>query len=88
MILTNDLCGCIAKAGLSQAQVAREIGITPKTFYLKMKKGVFNSDEIYLMIHLLHMENPMTVFFAEPKEKGENHNGNWAKNIQTRRRTC
>lgn len=64
MIRTDELIGCIAKRGLSQASVAKEIGITPKTFYEKMKKGVFGSDEIEKMIDLLKIENPAEIFFA------------------------
>ena len=64
MIKTDELRGIIAKNNLSQAKVAEEIGITPKTFYEKMNKGVFGSDEIEVMIHLLKIENPVDIFFA------------------------
>ena len=63
MIKTNDLKGIITKNGMSQAKVAKLIGITPKTFYDKMKKGVFGSDEIQVMIEKLHIENPIEIFF-------------------------
>ena len=46
MIKTDELRGIIAKNGLSQTDVAKMIGVTPKTFYEKMKNGVFGSDEI------------------------------------------
>lgn len=64
MIRTDKLRGIIAEQGLSQARVAEKIGITPKTFYEKMSKGVFGSDEIEIMINLLHIENPAEIFFA------------------------
>lgn len=64
MIRTDELKGIIAKNGLSQAQLAKILGITPKTFYEKMKIGVFGSDEIQLMIERLHIENPVEIFFA------------------------
>ena len=64
MILTNKLRGIIAEKGLSQADVAKEIGITPKTFYEKMKNGVFGSDEIEIMIDLLDIEDPVSIFFS------------------------
>ena len=64
MIKTDDLRGIIAKNGLSQTDVAKMIGVTPKTFYEKMKNGVFGSDEIQIMIDELHIENPMPIFFA------------------------
>ena len=64
MIKTNELRGIIAKNGLSQTDVAKMIGVTPKTFYEKMKNGVFGSDEIQIMIDELHIDNPMPIFFA------------------------
>ena len=41
MIKTNELKGIIVKNGITQSDVANLIGITPKTFYEKMKIGVF-----------------------------------------------
>lgn len=65
MIRTDELRGIIAKNGLSQSKVAEMIGVTPKTFYDKMKNGVFGSNEIQIMIENLKIENPMEIFFAE-----------------------
>lgn len=65
MIKTNELRGIIAKNGFSQSDVAEKIGITPKTFYEKMKNGVFGSNEIQIMIDELHIENPIEIFFAK-----------------------
>lgn len=65
MINTNKLRGIIVSKGLTQEKVAQIIGITPKTFYVKMKKGVFGSDEIEKMISILSIENPMDIFFAK-----------------------
>ena len=65
MIQTNELKGIIAKNGLSQAKVAKMLGITPKTFYEKMKAGVFGSDEIQIMIDNLNIEDPVAIFFAK-----------------------
>lgn len=64
MIRVDELRGIISKNGLSQAKVANAIGITPKTFYEKMAKGVFGSDEIEVMIRVLAIENPTEIFFA------------------------
>lgn len=65
MINTNELRGVIAKNGKSQSDVAKMLNITPKTFYLRMQKGVFGSDEIQIMIDELHIDNPMDIFFAK-----------------------
>ena len=64
MIKTDELRGIIAKNKFSQTDVAKMIGVTPKTFYEKMKNGVFGSDEIQIMIDKLHIEDPMPIFFA------------------------
>ena len=65
MIKTDELRGIIAKNKLSQSDVAAKIGVTPKTFYEKMKNGVFGSDEIQIMIDELHIEDPVSIFFAK-----------------------
>lgn len=65
MIRTDKLKGVIAERGKSQAEVAVMLGITPKTFYEKMKIGIFGSDEIQKMIDELAIENPMEIFFAQ-----------------------
>ena len=65
MIKTNELKGIIAKNGLSQRKVAKHLGITEKTFYDKMKRGIFDSNEISAMISLLGINNPIEIFFAD-----------------------
>lgn len=65
MINTNELRGIIAKNGKTQADVAKMLNITPKTFYSRMRKGVFGSDEIQIMIEELKIDNPIKVFFAK-----------------------
>lgn len=65
MIDTNALRGIIVSRGTTQQDVARSIGMAPKTFYSKMKKGVFGSDEMEKMIEVLSIENPGAIFFAK-----------------------
>ncbi len=65
MVNTNELLGVIAKNKKTQTDVAKMIGVSPKTFYLRMKKGVFGSDEIQIMIDELHIDNPLEIFFAK-----------------------
>lgn len=52
----------IVENGLTKQEVAQKIGITPKTFYNKMKKGVFGTDEVIKMINLLNINNPCEIF--------------------------
>lgn len=65
MIKTDELRGIIAKRNKSQSDVAKAIGVSPKTFYMKMKKGIFGSDEIQIMIDDLEIDNPVEIFFAK-----------------------
>lgn len=65
MINVNALKGKIAERGKTQTDVAKAIGIAPKTFYDKMSKGIFGSDEIEIMIDYLSIEDPMKIFFWE-----------------------
>lgn len=67
MVDTDALRGLIAERGLSQSDVAEKLGMTPKTFYTKMSKKVFDSDEIEAMIRMLQipMERCTRIFFAQ-----------------------
>lgn len=65
MVDTNRLKGVIVQNGKTQGDVAERIGITPKTFYAKMKKGVFGSDEIEKMIDFLNIDDPMQIFLRK-----------------------
>lgn len=65
MIDVNALKGKIAEKGLSQAKMAEKLGIAPKTFYEKMSKGVFGSDEIECMIETLDIKDPARIFFCK-----------------------
>lgn len=64
MININKLRGKMAERGRSGQDMAKVIGKTPKTFYAKMKAGVFDSDEIEAMVTDLEIENPLEIFFA------------------------
>ena len=64
MIDINKLRGRMAEKGRTGQDMAAVIGKTPKTFYSKMKAGVFDSDEIEAMVKDLEIANPMEIFFA------------------------
>lgn len=65
MIYVDKLRGIFAEKGVSQVKVARMLGIAPKTFYEKMKNGVFNSNEIQTMIDELDIKEPEKIFFTK-----------------------
>lgn len=68
MIQTNELKAMIVRRGLTQGKLAKMLGIRPETFYRKMKIGIFRNDEIQKMIHILDIENPMEIFFANAED--------------------
>lgn len=55
MVNTQELKAILAKNDISQAKMAKMLGITPKTFYAKMSKRVFDSDEIAEMVKILRI---------------------------------
>ena len=65
MINVKKLRGKMAEKSRTGIDMAAVIKKTPKTFYEKMKKGVFDSDEITAIVDYLCIENPMEIFFAE-----------------------
>ena len=65
MVDVKRLRGIIAERGLSQRKVAEEIGMTEKTFYRKMRNGIFGTDEASRLVEVLSIENPAGIFFAE-----------------------
>lgn len=62
MIRVDKLAGEMAAKGISGKDMAKKIGITPMTFYRKMKKGVFGTDEVEVMIKVLQLSDPMSIF--------------------------
>ena len=60
----DKLRGIIVSKGMTQEQVARRIGMAPKTFYNKMKKGVFGTDEVLAMVELLDIGDPADIFLS------------------------
>lgn len=64
MINANKIRARIVELGMTQAQVASKIGMSKKTFSLKMKSGKFGLDEADKMIVVLKIEKPETYFFS------------------------
>lgn len=52
----NALRGTIAERGYSQRQVAQRLGMSEKTFYTKMKKGAFGTDDVKQMMNILDID--------------------------------
>ena len=65
MVNTKEIKACMVRKELTQREVAEKLNMSEKTFYLRMKNGVFGSDEIEILIELLGIDDPMSVFFAQ-----------------------
>lgn len=50
--------------GYNNSSMAKELGITSRTFTTRLKTGDFGSKEIEVMIIKLNLKNPMEIFFA------------------------
>lgn len=68
MLAVNELKAAIAKRGLTEYEVAVAIGISPKTFWSRKKRGIFRTNEIEIMIDLLKIDDPMPIFFLRHKQ--------------------
>jgi len=65
LIDINKIKGSIVSAEKIQTDVVKRLGITPKTFSIKLKKGVFGSDEIKVMIDYLSIEAHLFIFLRK-----------------------
>lgn len=64
MINANLIRAKIVEKGLTQKQVAALIGMSEKTFSIKMNNGKFGLDEAQKMVDLLKIDKPEKYFFA------------------------
>lgn len=65
MINRNKLRAEIVKNGYTQADVAKKLDISEKTFISRMKNGVFKTNEVEILVDFLGIEDPMSIFFDQ-----------------------
>lgn len=65
MINANKIRARIVEMGMNQQQVAEKIGMSPKTFSIKMNNGKFGLDEADRIIDVLQIEKPEHYFFTK-----------------------
>lgn len=67
MVNVDKLRGVFAENRKSQADIARMLGMTERNFYIKMKRKIFDSDEIYQMCQYLNIsdEDMVAIFFDQ-----------------------
>ena len=54
----------IVKNGHTQTSLAAAMGMTSRTLSTRLKTGDFGEKEIEVMIDILKLEDPMSIFFA------------------------
>lgn len=66
MIDKNELIGEMAKNGYNKTKMAKELGITLKTFSKKLNTGKLGADEMETIIKILQLDNETAykIFFA------------------------
>ena len=64
MLDRNGLKAEMARNGVTQQALAKEIGISEKTFISRMKRGAFGTDEAQVIIDVLKISDPASIFFA------------------------
>lgn len=64
MINANLIRAKIVEKGMNQKIVAEKIGMSEKTFSIKMNNGKFGLDEAERLIQLLEIDQPIKYFFA------------------------
>lgn len=65
MVNANLLRAEWVKKDMKQKDVADILGISSKTMGMKLKKGVFLSNEIETLIKALDITDPVTIFFGK-----------------------
>ena len=61
----NLLKSYMVKAGYTQKELAKSLGISEQTLTRKLKKRVFGTDEAAKIVELLSIDDPKAVFFGE-----------------------
>lgn len=60
----NALKAEMVRSGYTQQNLAKELGISSRTFSTRLKTGDFGSKEMETMISTLNLKDPMSIFFA------------------------
>lgn len=65
MVDTLKIKALVIEHGMTQTEIAKKMGMSRKVWYDRMKKKKFDSEEMYNLIHILHIDNPTPIFFAD-----------------------
>lgn len=63
MLNVRELRACMVRKGYTQMQLAKELGMTPKTFGVHINQGTLGLDDAAKLIRILDIKDPMPIFF-------------------------
>ncbi len=67
MFREDKLLKIMERKHISQTEMAKRLGICRKTFYIKLRRGLFYVDELVQMIEILDIEDPWNELFDKKK---------------------
>lgn len=63
MLNVPEFKAAMVRKGYTQKKLAQELGISEKTLCGRLKARRFGTDEIEILIPLLEIKDPMSIFF-------------------------
>ena len=57
----------MVRNGFTHGRLAKELGLSSRSIWRKMKSGEFRRGELEKIIELLNLKNPVEIFFAKEK---------------------
>lgn len=60
---TRKLRALMVEHDLTQADMAKILGISEKTMHNRMKTGIFRTNEVEILMRALGIKDPMPIFF-------------------------
>ena len=65
MVDINKLKAAVVATGMPYGEAAEKIGMSRKVWYDRMNSKKFDSDEMYKLIKVLGITDPVPIFFAD-----------------------
>ena len=69
MLNVLEFKAAMVRKGYTQKAMAEKLGISEKTFSIRLKNRCFGSDEIETLIDVLDIRDPMPIFFSNAASK-------------------
>lgn len=82
MVDVKELKAQIVRSGLSVETVYSGLGLTKKQWYFRMNNKTLDSNEMLKLIDMLHIENPIPIFFAREVAQEETGYCEWGDKCQ------